>query len=258
MSELLLASSFHLASAEGTEDAPRWTLWGRGARSSFSGRDGGLNLKGDVTTGLASAEAQTRRLRLILEGSRKMDFGKGSLTPSVEVGLRYDGGDAETGAGVELGGGVRYAAPGLTMEVRVRGLLAHEERDYEEWGMSASVVFSAGSGGRGLSMRAGSAWGAASGGVGRIWTGGAAGLAGSADLPGASLDAEVAYGLDAMRGLLTPYTGVALTESGETWRAGARWKLGPAFDLELEASLKESAAEEKPESGLLLRGSRRW
>ncbi len=34
-------------------------------------------------------------------------------------------------------------------------------------------------------MRAGSAWGAASGGVGRIWTGQAAGLAGSADLPGA-------------------------------------------------------------------------
>ena len=33
--ELLLASSFHLASAAGTEDAPRWSLWGRGARSSF-------------------------------------------------------------------------------------------------------------------------------------------------------------------------------------------------------------------------------
>ena len=379
MSELLLASSFHLASAEGTEDAPRWTLWGRGARSSFSGRDGGLNLEGDVTTGLlgadyesgkallgvalawstgdgsytatgaagelestltsvypylryrmserlsvwgvvglgegdlklktqrgetmetdlslsvaalgvrgallaragyelavksdfafvqteseattglASAEAETRRLRLVLEGSREVKLaGGGTLRPSVEIGVRYDGGDAETGAGVELGGGVRYAASGLTMEVRVRGLLAHEERDYEEWGMSASVVFSPGSGGRGLSMRAGSAWGAASGGVGRIWTGGAAGFAREVDLPGASLDAEVAYGLDAVRGLLTPYTGVALSESGETWRAGARWKLGPAFDVSLEASLKESAAEEKPESGLLLRGSRRW
>ena len=378
MNELLLASSFHLASAEGTEDAPRWTLWGRGARSGFNGRDGGLNLKGDVTTGLvgadyesgkalvgvalawstgdgsyagaysrgelestltsvypylryrmserlsvwgvvglgegdlklktqrgetmetdlslsvaalgvrgallaragyelavksdftlvqteseatrglASAEAETRRLRLVLEGSRKMDFGKGSLTPSFEIGVRYDGGDAETGAGVELGGGVRYAASGLTMEVRVRGLLAHEERDYEEWGVSASVVFSPGSGGRGLSVRVGSAWGAASGGAERIWTGGAAGLAREVDLPGASIDAEVAYGLDALRGLLTPYTGVALTESGETWRAGARWKLGPAIDVSLEASLKESAAEDKPESGLLLRGSRRW
>ncbi len=212
----------------------------------------------EKTTGLASAEAQTRRLRLVFEGSREMDLGAGSLTPSVEVGLRYDGGDAETGAGVELGGGVRYAASGLTMEVRVRGLLAHEESDYEEWGVSASVVFSPGSEGRGLSMRVGSAWGAASGGAGRIWTGGAAGLAGSADQPGASLDAEVAYGLDALRGLLTPYAGVALSENGETWRAGARWKLGPAFDLELEASLKEPVGDEEPEGGLLLRGSRRW
>ena len=76
--------------------------------------------------------------------------------------------------------------------------------------------------------------------------------------PGASLDAEVGYGLDAMRGLLTPYTGVALTESGDIWRAGACWKLGPAFDVSLEASLKEPASGEESKSGLLLRGSRRW
>ena len=360
--ELLLASSFHLASAAGTEDAPRWSLWGRGTRSSFSGRDGELTLDGDVltglvgadyesgkallgvalawsagdgsykgaggdgelesklaslypylrytlserlsvwgavgmgegnltletptgdkmetglslamaalgargallsgagyelavksdltfvhtesekTTGLASAEAQTRRLRLVLEGSHEVNFGSASLTPSVQVGMRYDGGDAETGAGVELGGGVRFAASGLTMEVRGRGLLAHEDRDYEEWGVSASAVISPGSEGRGLSMRVGSAWGAASSRADRIWTGGAAGLAGEADLPGASLDAEVAYGLDALRGLLTPYTGVALSENGETWRAGARWTLGPAVTLSLEAILIEPAS----------------
>ena len=378
MSELLLASSFHLASAEGTGNAPRWSLWGRGARSSFNGRDGELTLDGGVSTGLvgadyesgkallgvalawsagdgsykgagaggelesklasvypylrytvserlsvwgvvgmgegdltlqteagetmetdlslsmaalgvrgallsradyelavksdftfvqtesektkglASAEAETRRLRLALEGSREMDFGRGSLTPSVEVGLRYDGGDAETGAGVELGGGVRYAASGLTMDVRVRGLLAHEERDYEEWGVSASAVFSPGSEGRGFSMRVGSAWGAASGGADRIWTGGAAGLAREADLPGASLDAEVAYGLDALRGLLTPYTGVALSENGETWRAGARWTLGPALALSLEASLTEPASDDDARGGLFLRASTSW
>ena len=378
MSELLLASSFHLASAEGTGNAPRWSLWGRGARSSFNGRDGELTLDGGVSTGLvgadyesgkallgvalawsagdgsykgagaggelesklasvypylrytmserlsvwgvvgmgegdltlqteagetmetdlslsmaalgvrgallsradyelavksdftfvqtesektrglASAEAETRRLRLALEGSREMDFGRGSLTPSVEVGLRYDGGDAETGAGVELGGGVRYAAPGLTMDVRVRGLLAHEERDYEEWGVSASAVFSPGTEGRGFSMRVGSAWGAASGEADRIWTGGAAGLAREADLPGASLDAEAAYGLDALRGLLTPYTGVALSENGETWRAGARWTLGPALALSLEASLTEPASDDDARGGLFLRASTSW
>ena len=201
-----------------------------------------VHTESEETTGLASAEAQTRRLRLVLEGSREVNFGSASLTPSVEVGMRYDGGDAETGAGVELGGGVRFAASGLTMEVRGRGLLAHEERDYEEWGVSASAVFSPGSEGRGLSMRVGSAWGAASSRADRVWTGGAAGLAGEADLPGASLDAEVAYGLDALRGLLTSYTGVALSENGETWRAGARWTLGPALTLSLEAILIEPAS----------------
>ena len=144
------------------------------------------------------------------------------------------------------------------MGVRVRGLLAHEERDYEEWGVSASAVFSPGSEGRGFSMRVGSAWGAASGGADRIWTGGAAGLAREADLPGASLDAEVAYGLDALRGLLTPYTGVALSENGETWRAGARWTLGPALALSLEASLTEPASDDDARGGLFLRASTSW
>ena len=321
LSELLLASSFHLASAAGTGNAPRWSLWGRGARSSFNGRDGELTLDGDVLTGLVGADYESGkallgvalawsagdgsykgaggdgelesklaslypylrytlserlsvwgavgmgegnltlktptgekmetglslamaawRLRLVLEGSREVNFGGASLTPSVQVGMRYDGGDAETGAGVELGGGVRFAASGLTMEVRGRGLLAHKDRDYEEWGVSASAVISPGSEGRGLSMRVGSAWGAASSRADRVWTGGAAGLAGEADLPGASLDAEVAYGLDALSGLLTPYTGVALSENGETWRAGARWTLGPAVTFSLEAILIEPAS----------------
>ena len=51
-------------------------------------------------------------------------------------------------------------------------------------------------------------------------------MAGGEFDPDAGLNAEVGYGLDAWGGLLTPYTGVALTGGGETWRAGGRWKLG--------------------------------
>ena len=42
------------------------------------------------------------------------------------------------GFGLELGGRVQYADPalGLTIEAAVRGLLAHEDSDYEEWGAS--------------------------------------------------------------------------------------------------------------------------
>ena len=46
--------------------------------------------------------------------------------------------------------------------------------------------------------------------------------------------------------------------SGGPTRPGARWKIGPAFDLSLEASLTESASGEDAESGLLLMGAKRW
>ena len=48
------------------------------------------------------------RLRTTLEGSRGFTLGERlSLTPSVEVGLRQDGGDAENGTGMDIGGGSR-------------------------------------------------------------------------------------------------------------------------------------------------------
>ena len=42
----------------------------------------------------------------MLEGSGSMPLGAaGVLSPTIEAGLRYDGGDAETGAGLEVGAG---------------------------------------------------------------------------------------------------------------------------------------------------------
>ena len=73
----------------------------------------------------------------------------GALTPSLEVGLRHDGGDAETGTGIEVGGGLSYTDPalgltdpvlGLTLDAKVRGLAAHEDADYAEWGASGGFV----------------------------------------------------------------------------------------------------------------------
>ena len=271
----LMASSLHLASADGGKEDGRWSLWARGSRSSFSGREDALTLEGDVSTGvmgadyergrvlagvalaysagegsytgadargevestlasaypylrytvserlsvwgvlglgeggltleiaareaneanerietdismgmaafgargklasvggydlevktdvlfvrteseavtgLAAADARTRRLRLALEGSREVKFESGVLRPSLEVGLLHDGGDAETGSGLELGGGLRWTNAKVVVEVRARGLLAHEERDYEEWGVSASLALSPGEGARG-------------------------------------------------------------------------------------------------------------
>ena len=78
----------------------------------------------DAVAGMVSADAEAHRLRLVLEGSRGFAWAEGRrLTPTMEVGLRHDWGDAETGFGLELGGRVHYADPalGLTIEAAVRG-----------------------------------------------------------------------------------------------------------------------------------------
>ena len=93
----MLGSAFHLSSGEGAAGGPVFAAWGRSATGGF--------------------EADASRLRLILEGSRAFEGDEGrTLTPSVELGLRHDGGDAETGTGLEAGAGIRYAGAGLTVE----------------------------------------------------------------------------------------------------------------------------------------------
>ena len=48
-----------------------------------------------------------------MEGSRDYTLGgRLSLRPMVEMGLRHDGGNAETGAGMDVGGGVVIADTG--------------------------------------------------------------------------------------------------------------------------------------------------
>ena len=78
-----------------------------------------------VTTGdgnLASSDADAHRVRLVLEGSRGLTWPEGrTLTPTLEIGLRHDWGDAETGFGLELGGRVQYADPTPGLGHRRRG-----------------------------------------------------------------------------------------------------------------------------------------
>lgn len=64
------------------------------------------------------------------DGSRTFALvGGATLSPSVELGVRQDGGDAETRTGLEYGAGFGYAHPsrGLDMALRVHGLAVHAE-----------------------------------------------------------------------------------------------------------------------------------
>ena len=98
----------------------------------------------EKTNQLAASESDATRLRLGLEGSYRMALeGGGHLTPKLEVGARHDGGDAETGFGVEIGGGVVWTDPklGLSLDVSGRTLIAHGNDDLKDRGYAASLAF---------------------------------------------------------------------------------------------------------------------
>ena len=216
---------------------------GRGVLSMRAGETGQfeLALRSDAmltdtasmaVAGLSAGEGATSRIRLILEGTGSLPAFGGVLAPKVEAGLRYDGGDAETGAGLEVGGGLAYDKDRLTVQVDARVLLTHRDRDYEEWGYSLSFVYQPGEDGRGLRYQAGSQWGATQSGVQSLWSlqnaGGLANGARTAD--GQRYTAELGYGFGERR-LWYPYVA---TESGGASSQALRFglKLNAASDLE--------------------------
>ncbi len=186
--------------------------------------------------------ARTFRLRVAAEGRYVIAFANGgSLTPSLEAGLRWDGGDGAAGAGVELGGGAAWSAPSspLTLEARGRALLAHGG-DAEEWGVGGALRVAPGSGGLGLSLALSPSWGAADSGLARLWSADAA-RADTSQRAGGRLDAEAGYGLRALGGVATPLAGFALTgDRSREWRVGGRLALAEALDLALATSLRET------------------
>ena len=256
-------------------------LGGRGALLE-AGESGGMDLTLKADAFMVRTEAQAvsnegatttdaSRVRLVLEGSRafRTDSG-GVLTPGLELGLRHDGGDAETGTGVELGGRMSYAHPhsGLSLDASVRTLIAHEDSDYREWGASGALRLAPGERGRGLSFSLAPTWGTPSSGVDRLWSArDARGLApGDEFEPESRLEGELGYGLPVFGGGFTgtPNLGFGLSDTARDYRIG--WRLtapgASGFEVNLDATRREPANDDgswaAPEHGVMLRGAVHW
>ena len=190
-------------------------------------------------------------------------MGDGTLIPSGEVGLRIDGGDAETGTGLEVGAGMRYSTGPLTIEGQVRALVAHEESGYQEWGASGAIRVAPSASGRGLTLSLAPVWGSAGSQAERIWGArDARELGQDADFEAtARLETELGYGLGVpgTRGVVTPYAGLSLSEgSSRTYRAGTRWNLAPGAVLGLEATRQGGANGTAGTNAITFRSELRW
>ena len=225
-----------------------------------------VQMESEAAANTVETKADASRLRLVLEAGRSFALGEGAvLAPALELGLRHDGGDAETGTGVEVGGRIRYtdAGSGLTVEANARTLVAHEDSGYREWGAGGSVRLGPDASGRGLSLALAPVWGTPSSGVDRLWSArDAAGLAPGGEFEAERrLEGEVGYGFGAFggRGVVTPYAGFGLAEAGDrTWRAGARWSLAPHLAMSLDGTRREPANDDAPEHGVQFRFTLHW
>ena len=93
---------------------------------------------------LVATRAGVTRLRTAPEGSKSMTIAaRMAFTPSVEVGIRQDGGDADIGCGLDAGVGLMLAdgVTGLAVDVRIRRLLVHLADGFAENGLSVSVSY---------------------------------------------------------------------------------------------------------------------
>ena len=195
---------------------------------------------------LAAFDADVSQLRVGLTGSWRQELAAfGALRPRLEIGARHDGGHAETGVGLEIGGGVMWSVPtlGLGVTAESRGLIAHVDDELSDWGASASLSWDpdpASSVGPALSLR--HDWGGAS-------SDGLDALAAATrfDSPAESeagrklLTAEAVWGfsLPSADLISSPYLGFEGTDSARDYTVG--WRMSHAASATSDLSLGVSA-----------------
>ena len=157
---------------------------------------------------------------------------------------------------------MKLAGNGFSIEGAVRGLVAHEESGYEEWGASGTIRIDPSTSGRRLSFTLRPTWGVASSGVDQLWgLENPQGIARDRDFePEGRLEAELGYsiGVPRTRGVVTPYTGISLGEDGHHTRIGARWNIAPKANLGLEGTNESGQGKNRASQAIMFRTSLSW
>ena len=218
---------------------------------------------------LAATEAAVARFRTGLEGSRGFIFGSGlALRPSLEVGLRHDGGDAETGAGMDIGGGLVVSNPllGLSADMRVRMLLVHQAEGFSDRGVSMAFSFDpTPSTPLGFMAKLTPSWGGqAESGAEALWGRDTmTDLANGGHAASGRLAADLSYGMAVgSRFVGTPRIGFGTSEYGRDYRFGYGLTFVESgamhFELGLDAQRLENLGQGTAEHGILGRLTARW
>ena len=256
-----------------------WRMAAAGTRGGLIGTTGEtgaqLSLVADAlwsdtssehTDGLAASRAGVKQLQIGLEASWTAALNESArLTPKMAVGARHDGKDAETGFGVNLGGGISWSDPkrGITLDIEGRSLIAHQDEGARDWGVSATLAYRADPDSeRGLSLKLGQVLGGRS-------NGGLAALI-AHDNPdqrlgtnsGGRRTSELSYGFLVVgeRFMATPRVSYEFSGTEREYNLG--WSLAtterdPVLLLDILSTRRESGGA-PPENGVRIEVNARW
>ena len=179
---------------------------------------------------LAATDANVTRVRLGFAGrhAQSLESG-GTIGLGLGIGARHDGGDAETGPGVDIRGSASRigASQALSASIDGRALLTHAAERFRDWSVSGSLTYDLEPNSRrglSLSLRPGIGSKSPRAMVAAPAIRSLAGVTEGAAPRGSRLGAEAGYGLAIDRGnlILTPSAAFTLYESGREARLGVQ------------------------------------
>ena len=218
---------------------------------------------------LAATAAEVTRVRLAFEGTwRGIRIGDGgSFVPNFEIGVRHDGGDAETGFGSDIGAGFTWTDPsrGIQAAFHARGLLSHEDGAFRDRGVAGMFGWNSDpASDRGWSLNLAQTMGAsATGGMDALLNPETARVFGidsnttsanDDDPDQRRLEANLGYGFGMFGGLYTgtPALGFGLSDGSREavlgWRLAESRSSGLVFGLDLEGRRNENGGGESDHS----------
>ena len=249
-----LGGRYRLHSNDGSTD-------GRLIQVDLKGEAWGLQTRvdGDERRPMGS-KSRAHGVRVAVERLQNCALESGaSLTLSGEAGLRWDGGDGDTGTGIEMGGTADYHNPATRMKLVATGraLLDHES-ERKEWGAGVTAGYRLNSRETGLTYRSSLSHGQTESGVDSLWDSRVASRASEDAEPTTRLDAEVGYRLFGASGLHTPYVGFGAEDSGtRDYRLGMRYASESALSSGLEFERREADGKQ-PDHRVMLTGQIDW
>ncbi len=184
---------------------------------------------GDGTETIDDLRGRVHQARVGLDVRSEMRVGAAGLAPFGAVHLRHDGGDGQTGRGVELSGGLRAQLGVVGLDVQGRWLAFHSATRYGESGAGLTLTV----GGReaeGFSLSASPRWGGHTRGGIALWQDRAPGTTpGPATTPaGWTMDMRGAYRARLGGRLLEVSTVYDRVSGGQRLQLTGHIGLGPA------------------------------